>query len=118
MDEKIKEAFKKIAEVLIGVEAKSVSASGFVLPCPRAVFKDALATTLEGKISAREAIEDGLGIVFIQVLEDNHIETKEKDKNYFLGKNLKKQRKQATWITPEVIRGAFGHEKSQPRDAI
>ena len=114
MDEKIKEAFKTIVEVLIEIETKGVSASGLVLTCPHAVFKDALAT-LEEKINAREAIEGGLGNIFLQVLEDNLIKIREKDKDYFLGKNLKK--KKADWITRKVMRGAFGHEKNQPRDA-
>lgn len=119
MDEKIKEAFKEIVESLIEMiksEIEGISGPGCILFYPRSVFMDALGM-FEKKISVKEAIDEGLGNIFIQALDNSTIKTRKKDRSFFLTKK-KRNKKRANWITPKVMEEAFGHGKRQPKDAI
>jgi len=57
-----------------------------------------------------------LGKEFLSVLDEKEIIISKKNRDYFLGKNLKKK-KRKDWKTEIVWKGAVAHEKRQPRDA-
>jgi len=112
MDAKIKEAFEKVAKGLIEIikaNDEGVSSSECLLVYPRSVFMEVL-QMLEEKISVKEAIDEGLGSIFLQILDCSNIKTKKKDRGFFL-KKKKRNKKKAAWITKDVIRGAIIHEK-------
>lgn len=119
MDEKIKGAFKKIVEDLTEIakaESEGISDPDYLLLYPRSVFMDALAM-LKEEISVGEAIDKGLGNIFLQVIDDSSAEIRKRDRSFFLEKKKKNNKERASWITQKVLRGAYGHEKNQPRDA-
>ena len=112
MDEEIREAFREVAKGLIKIikaNDESMSSPECLLLYPRSVFMDVL-QMFEEKISVKEAIEKGLGSIFLQVLDCSSIRTKQKDRGFFLNKK-KRNKKKAAWITQEVTRGALTHER-------
>ncbi len=110
------QAFRIIAIDLLWMETADGKSPGLI--APRALFSSAVHALKRGTSFSKEEILL-LMKEFLSVLDEKKIEIPDKDRNYFLGKNLKRRKKKpANWITPEVMRGAFGHEKRQPRDAI
>lgn len=116
MDEEIK-AFRKIVVNLLEVEEIDAGTPIASLTLPKSLFMDAVRTLKKGA-SLTEGELLLLGKEFLSVLDEKSVEIPDKDRNFFLGKNLKKKKGKKDWKTAEIWRGAFGHEKRQPRDAV
>lgn len=113
MDEEIK-AFRRIANDLLNMAIEEIGSN--VLLAPRTLFSIVISTLRRGSSLSRNEMLL-LMKEFLSVLDEKPVRISDKDRNFFLGKNLKKKPRE-DWKTAEILRGAFGHEKRQPRDAV
>lgn len=108
------EAFRRITKDLL--ETEEITAETPIgLVWPRALFATAINSLKRGTSLTKEEFLL-LAKEFLTVLDKMKVEISDKDKDYFLGKKLKGEKKR-DWKTKRVWRDAFGHEKAQPRDA-
>ncbi len=107
------EAFRKITEDLLDIEIENEGSFGLLAP-------RALCATAIHELKRGSFLTDGdiflLNREFMSILDKKNVSVSQKNRDYFLGKNLS-EKKNRDWITEEVKKGAYGHEKNQPRDA-
>jgi len=103
-------AFRKIANDLLDVAIEEIDPETRVgLFASRALFASAIHTLKRGtSLSKREMLL--LMKEFLSVLDERPIEIPDKDRDYYLRKNLKKKPR-GDWKTQKIWQGAFAHEK-------
>ncbi|MBL7155228.1 MAG: hypothetical protein ISS88_01860 [Candidatus Portnoybacteria bacterium] len=114
IDEEIK-TFRKIVNDLLDVKEAATETLIGSLALPKSLFMDAVHMLKRGAFLTEEEILL-LAKEFLSVLDEREVEIPEKDRDYFLGKKLRKKKGKKDWKTAEIWRGAYGHEKNQPRD--